>query len=271
MESARKFADRELMPRVIEDNKNETFDPLLFRKFGEAGFLGCTETGYGLPGVSSVAYGLINREIERVDSAYRSALSVQSSLVIHPINTFGTKEQKDNYVPGLAKGELIGCFGITEPNYGSDPGGMITRAKLVGDEYVLNGAKMWITNSPIADVFVVWAKDEKGDIRGFVLEKGMKGLSANTINGKLSLRASITGDIVLDNVRVPKRNVFPDVKGLKGPFACLNNARYKTAKAGSGFLGESWARQSSASTQLESTCLSAASSVNPWRPSRSPN
>ena len=160
-----------------------------------------------------------------MDSAYRSALSVQSSLVIHPINEFGSKEMKDHFVPALSSGELIGCFGLTEPDAGSDPASMKTRAKLVGEEYILNGSKTWITNSPIADVFVVWAKDDNGDIRGFVLEKGMKGLQANAIKGKLSLKASITGDIVMDNVKVPRRNMFPTVKGLKGPFSCLNNAR----------------------------------------------
>ena len=179
-----------------------------------------------MPGLSYTAYGLINREVERIDSAYRSALSVQSSLVIHPISEFGSKQQKDKYLPGLLSGELIGCFGLTEPDHGSDPGSMKSRARLVGNEYVLTGQKTWITNSPIADVFVIWAKDEKGDIRGFVLEKGMKGLTANKINGKLSLKASITGDISMDEVRVPKTNVFPTVKGLKGPFSCLNNARF---------------------------------------------
>lgn len=168
------------------------------------GYLGCTISDYDLPGVSSAAYGLINREIERVDSGYRSALSVQSSLVMHPINEFGSKAVKDIYIPRLATGELIGCFGLTEPNHGSDPGSMESRAKKDGDDYILNGTKTWITNSPIADVFVVWAKDEKGDIRGFVLEKGMKGLTAPKIEGKLSLRASITGMIMMDNVRVHK-------------------------------------------------------------------
>lgn len=168
---------------------------------------------------------MINREIERVDSSYRSALSVQSSLVIHPIYTFGTKAQKDKYIPKLASGEWVGCFGLTEPNHGSDPGSMETRATLKGDHYVLNGSKTWITNSPLADVFVVWAKDDKDDIRGFVLEKGMKGLSAPKIEGKLSLRASTTGMIQMDDVVVPKENMFPEVKGLKGPFSCLNNAR----------------------------------------------
>lgn len=226
MENARQFAQTHLMPRVIEENREERFDKNILKLMGENGFLGCTNSDYGGAGLSYTAYGLINREVERVDSAYRSALSVQSSLVIHPIHEFASKEIKDKYLPGLMKGELIGCFGLTEPDHGSDPGSMKTRAKLEGDEYVLNGAKMWITNSPIADVFVVWAKDDKGDIRGFVLEKGMKGLSANKIKGKLSLKASITGDIVMDNVRVPKSHMFPTVKGLKGPFSCLNSARF---------------------------------------------
>jgi len=193
---------------------------------GELGYIGCTIKEYGCAGISSVGYGLINREIERVDSAYRSALSVQSSLVMHPIYAFGTTEHKAKYLPKLAKGELIGCFGLTEPNAGSDPGSIETNAKLKGDHYVLNGSKTWITNSPIADVFVIWAKDDNGDIRGFILEKGMKGLSAPKIEGKLSLRASITGQIVMDDVMVPKSNIFPNVKGLKGPFSCLNNARF---------------------------------------------
>jgi glutaryl-CoA dehydrogenase len=193
---------------------------------GENGLLGCTLSEYGGAGLSETAYGLINKEIERVDSAYRSALSVQSSLVIHPINEFATPEAKQKYLPGLIKGELVGCFGLTEPDHGSDPASMKTRARLDGNEWVLNGSKMWITNSPIADVFVVWGKDEKGDIRGFILEKGMQGLTANKINGKLSLRASVTGDISLDNVRVPASNAFPTVKGLKGPFSCLNSARF---------------------------------------------
>jgi len=226
METARNFAQSKLMPRILEANRKERFDREIMNELGSLGFLGCTISEYDLPGISSVAYGLINREIERVDSGYRSAFSVQSSLVMHPIYTFGTKEQKDKYIPKLASGEWVGCFGLTEPNHGSDPGSMESRAVLKGDHYVLNGTKTWITNSPIADVFVVWAKDEKGDIRGFVLEKGMKGLSAPKLEGKMSLRASITGQIVMDDVKVPKENMFPEVKGLKGPFSCLNNARY---------------------------------------------
>ena len=188
---------------------------------GELGFLGCTCDEYDLPGVSSTAYGLINREVERVDSGYRSALSVQSSLVMYPIYTYANKEVKDRLIPGLATGELIGCFGLTEPNHGSDPGSMETKAKLHGDTYVLNGSKTWITNSPHADVFVVWAKDDNNDIRGFVLEKGMKGLEAPKIEGKLSLRSSTTGMIMMDEVEVPKENML-NVSGLTGPFSCLN-------------------------------------------------
>lgn len=213
------------MPGITLANRNEVFDKEIMKKFGSMGFLGCTISDYDLPGVSSVAYGLINREVERVDSGYRSALSVQSSLVMHPIHEFGSKELKDKYIPKLATGEYIGCFGLTEPNHGSDPGSMQCRATKDGDDYILNGSKTWITNSPIADVFVVWAKDQNGDIRGFVLEKGMKGLSAPKIEGKLSLRASITGMIMMENVRVPKSNML-NVKGLKGPFSCLNNARF---------------------------------------------
>jgi len=226
METARNYAQTKLMPRILLANRNENFDREIMNELGELGFLGCTISEYGLPGISSVAYGLINREIERVDSGYRSAFSVQSSLVMHPIYTFGSQAQKDKYIPKLASGEWVGCFGLTEPNHGSDPGSMESRAVLKGDHYVLNGTKTWITNSPIADVFVIWAKDEKGDIRGFVLEKGMQGLSAPKLEGKLSLRSSITGQIVMDDVKVPKENMFPEVKGLKGPFSCLNNARF---------------------------------------------
>jgi len=226
METARNYAQTKLMPRILLANRNENFDREIMNELGELGFLGCTISEYGLPGISSVAYGLINREIERVDSGYRSAFSVQSSLVMHPIYTFGSQAQKDKYIPKLASGEWVGCFGLTEPNHGSDPGSMESRAVLKGDHYILNGTKTWITNSPIADVFVIWAKDEKGDIRGFVLEKGMQGLSAPKLEGKLSLRSSITGQIVMDDVKVPKENMFPEVKGLKGPFSCLNNARF---------------------------------------------
>jgi len=193
------------------------------------GMLGSTVKGYGCPGVSYVAYGLMAREVERVDSGYRSAMSVQSSLVIHPINAYGTEAQKQKYLPPLVSGEKVGCFGLTEPNHGSDPGGMETRAVKKGKVYILNGSKTWITNSPIADIFVVWAKDETGTIRGFILEKGMKGLSAPKIEGKFSLRASTTGMIVMEDVEVPELNMFPTITGLKGPFGCLNNARYGIA------------------------------------------
>jgi glutaryl-CoA dehydrogenase len=269
MENAHQFSQTHLMPRVIDENKHERFDPKIIRMFGESGFLGCTLKDYGMPGLSYTAYGLINREVERVDSAYRSALSVQSSLVIHPISEFGSQEQKDKYLPGLLSGELIGCFGLTEPDHGSDPGGMKCRARLEGADYVLNGQKMWITNSPIADVFVVWAKDQNNDIRGFILEKGMKGLVANQIKGKLSLRASITGDICLDEVRVPKANMFPTVKGLKGPFSCLNNARYLATNPASGSRGALSGRPSSASTLLGSTRWTANSLECRWPPSSS--
>lgn len=193
---------------------------------GELGLIGCTIKEYGLPGVSSVAYGLMNREIERVDAAYRSAVSVQSSLVVHPIYTFGSQEQKDKYIPALASGDLVGCFGLTEPNAGSDPASMTTKAVDKGSHFLVSGTKTWITSSPIADVFMVWGKDDAGDIRGFILEKGMEGLSAPEIQGKLSLRASKTGQIVMDNVEVPKENMLPNVKGLTGPFSCLNSARF---------------------------------------------
>jgi glutaryl-CoA dehydrogenase len=196
---------------------------------GELGFLGSTIDGYGCAGVNYVAYGLVAREVERVDSGYRSAMSVQSSLVMYPIHTYGTEAQRQKYLPKLATGEMVGCFGLTEPNHGSDPGSMITRARKADGGYILTGAKMWITNSPIADVFVVWAKDDQGEIRGFILEKNMKGLSAPKIEGKVSLRASITGEIVMEDVFVPEENAFPDVRGLKGPFGCLNKARYGIA------------------------------------------
>lgn len=231
-DTARGYARDQLMSRVLEANRHEKFDPAIMREMGGLGLFGSTIEGYGCAGASHVAYGLICRELEWVDSGYRSALSVQSSLVMHPIYTFGTEEQKNKYLPGLAKGELIGCFGLTEPDHGSDPGGMVTRAKKTKGGFVLNGAKNWITNSPIADVFVIWAKVygmdgvEDGTIKGFVLEKGMKGLSTPKIEGKFSLRTSITGMISLEDVEVPDANIFPDVGGLKGPFSCLNKARY---------------------------------------------
>ena len=226
-DSAEQFAQDKLAPRVLDAFRHEKTDPAIFREMGETGLLGAMiPEQYGDSGLNYVSYGLITHEVERVDSGYRSMMSVQSSLVMVPINEFGTEAQKQKYLPKLASGEWIGCFGLTEPNHGSDPGAMITRARKVDGGYSLTGAKMWITNSPIADVFVVWGKDDAGDIRGFVLEKGWKGLSAPAIHGKVGLRASITGEIVMDNVFVPEENIFPDVRGLKGPFTCLNSARY---------------------------------------------
>ena len=226
-DSAEQFAQGKLAPRVLEAFRHEKTDPAIFREMGETGLLGAMiPEQYGGSGLNYVSYGLIAREVERVDSGYRSMMSVQSSLVMVPINEFGTEAQKQKYLPKLASGEWIGCFGLTEPNHGSDPGAMITRARKVEGGYSLTGAKMWITNSPIADVFVVWAKDDAGDIGGCVVEKGWKGLSAPAIHGKVGLRASITGEIVMDNVFVPEENIFPDVRGLKGPFTCLNSARY---------------------------------------------
>ncbi|KAL7318741.1 hypothetical protein PS15m_001949 [Mucor circinelloides] len=230
-DAARSYCQERLLPRVINAYRNEKFDREIMSEMGELGFLGSTIDGYGCAGVSSVAYGLTAREVERVDSGYRSAMSVQSSLVMHPINAYGTDAQKDKYLPRLAKGEIVGCFGLTEPNHGSDPSSMETTAKKVNGHYVINGSKTWITNSPIADVFVVWAKnlDEGGAIRGFILEKGMAGLDAPAIKGKFSLRASITGMIMMDNVEIPVENMLPNAKGLGGPFGCLNNARYGIA------------------------------------------
>ncbi|WP_018624980.1 acyl-CoA dehydrogenase [Kangiella aquimarina] len=225
-DAARDYCQEKLMPRVLEANRHEIFDREIMNELGELGLLGSTIDGYGCAGASYVAYGLVAREVERVDSGYRSALSVQSSLVMHPINAYGTEAQKEKFLPKLASGEWVGCFGLTEPDSGSDPASMKTRAKKVDGGYRLTGSKMWITNSPIADVFIVWAKDDEGDIRGFILEKGMEGLSAPKIEGKFALRASITGEIVMDNVFVPEENKFPEIKGLKGPFGCLNVARY---------------------------------------------
>lgn len=238
--SAVEFCQNELMPVVTDANRNETFDTNIMRKMGELGLLGVTIDGYGCAGLSSVAYGLIARAVEAVDSGYRSAMSVQSSLVMHPIWAYGTEEQKQKYLPKLATGEYIGCFGLTEPNAGSDPGSMETRARKVEGGYQLKGSKMWITNSPVADVFVVWAKDDEGQIRGFVLEKGMEGLSAPKIEGKFSLRASITGEIVMQDVFVPEENAFPDIRGLKGPFGCLNKARYGIAWGAMGSAEFCW-------------------------------
>jgi len=228
-DTAYAYSQEKLLPRVREAFETERTDIAIFREMGELGLLGCTIEGYGCAGLNYVSYGLIAREVERVDSGYRSMMSVQSSLVMHPINAYGTEAQREKYLPKLATGEWIGCFGLTEPNHGSDPGSMITRAKKVAGGYSLSGAKMWITNSPFADVFIVWAKTEDNVIRGFILEKGMKGLSAPKIEGKLSLRTSTTGEIVMDEVFVPEENWLPNVQGLGGPFGCLNNARYGIA------------------------------------------
>lgn len=229
-DTARTYAQQDLLPRVVKANRHETFDRSIMTEMGALGLLGPTLKGYGCAGVSYVSYGLIANAIECVDSGYRSAMSVQSSLVMYPIYAFGTEQQKKKYIPELAQGKLVGCFGLTEPNHGSDPAGMETRARKQSDgSFVISGSKNWITNSPIADVFVIWAKDDAGDIRGFILEKGMPGLSAPKIEGKFSLRASITGMIAMEDVKVPAENMLPNVKGLRGPFSCLNNARYGIA------------------------------------------
>ena len=228
-DSARAYCQEKLLPRIIEANRHEHFDRQIMSEMGALGFLGATIAGYGCAGVNHVSYGLIAREVERVDSGYRSAMSVQSSLVMHPIHAFGTEAQRRRYLPRLAAGEWVGCFGLTEPDHGSDPGGMTTRAEAVGGGFRLRGAKTWISNAPIADVFVVWAKTEDGVIRGFILEKGMGGLSAPKIEGKFSLRASATGEIVMDDVFVPEANLLPGVTGLRGPFSCLNSARFGIA------------------------------------------
>jgi glutaryl-CoA dehydrogenase len=229
-DAAHAYCQDKLQPRVLEAFRQEKTDPSIFREMGELGLLGPTiPEQYGGPGLNYVSYGLIAREVERVDSGYRSMMSVQSSLVMVPIFEFGNEATKQKYLPKLASGEWIGCFGLTEPNHGSDPGSMVTRAKKVNGGYELTGSKMWISNSPIADVFLVWAKDDEGAIRGFVLEKGWKGLSAPAIHGKVGLRASITGEIVMDSVFCPEENAFPEVRGLKGPFTCLNSARYGIA------------------------------------------
>jgi glutaryl-CoA dehydrogenase len=238
--SARSYAQEKLLPRVIEANRHEKFHREIMNEMGALGLLGSTIEDYGCAGINYVSYGLIAREVERVDSGYRSALSVQSSLVMYPIYAFGTEAQKQKYLPKLATGEWVGCFGLTEPDHGSDPGGMKTRAVTVPGGFKVSGSKMWITNSPIADVLVIWAKDDEGDIRGFVLEKGMKGLSAPKIEGKFSLRASITGEIAMEDVFVPEENKFPDVKGLTGPFSCLNNARYGIAWGALGAAEACW-------------------------------
>ncbi len=254
VEAAHQFCQEKLQTRVLLAARHEKFDREIMNEAGAMGFLGSTIEGYGCAGLSYVAYGLIAREVERVDSGYRSAISVQSSLVMHPINAYGSEAQKQKFLPKLATGEWVGCFGLTEPNHGSDPASMLTRAKPVKQDgvggFIMKGAKMWITNSPIADVFVVWAKMEDPDgkvggqesIRGFILEKGMKGLSAPKIEGKMSLRASITGEIVMDDVFVPEANLLPNVSGLKGPFGCLNKARYGIAWGALGAAEDCWHR-----------------------------
>ena len=241
-DTAHAYAQERLLPRVRDAFRNETTDPSIFREMGELGLLGLTlPTEYGGAGLNYVCYGLVAREIERVDSGYRSMMSVQSSLVMFPIYTYGSEAQRTRYLPELARGERIGCFGLTEPNHGSDPGSMETRARSVDRGYRLTGAKTWISNSPIADVFVVWAKLD-GVVRGFILEKGMKGLSAPKIEGKFSLRASITGEVVMDDVFCPDENAFPEVRGLKGPFTCLNSARYGIAWGALGAAEDCWLR-----------------------------
>ena len=224
-----RYCQDKLMPRILKAHRDEQFDRDLFYEMGELGMLGSTIDGYGCAGLSYVCYGLIAREIERVDSGWRSVMSVQSSLAMYPIHAYGSEAQREKYLPKMATGEWVGCFGLTEPDHGSDPGGMKTRARKVDEGYRLSGAKMWITNSPIADVFVVWAKDDDSVIRGFILEKGMSGLTAPKIEGKFSLRASMTGEIAMDNVLVPDENLLPNASGLKGPFGCLNRARYGIA------------------------------------------
>ena len=239
-DSARAYCQDKLMPRILEANRHEKFDRGILHEMGALGLLGSTLEGYGCAGVNHVCYGLIAREIERVDSSYRSAMSVQSSLVMYPIHAFGSEAQRQRWLPGLAKGELVGCFGLTEPNHGSDPGSMITRATRVDGGFLLKGAKMWITNAPIADVAVVWAKNDAGVIRGYILERGMKGLSTPKIEGKFSLRASTTGELVMDDVFVPADNELPGVQGLKGPFSCLNKARYGIAWGAMGAAEFCW-------------------------------
>lgn len=228
-DSVRAFAQEKLQPKVVAAFREEKFDPTLLREMGKAGMLGATIHGYGCAGINYVSYGLMMRELERVDSGYRSAVSVQSSLSMHAIYAYGSEEQKQNYLPKMAQGELIGCFGLTEPNHGSDPSDMDTHAKTVEGGYLLKGSKMWITNAPVADVFIVWAKNDKGRIRGFILEKGMQGLSAPVMHGKLSLRVSITGEIVMEDVFVPTANELPNADGLRGPLGCLDSARYGIA------------------------------------------
>ena len=239
-DTAHQYAQEKLLPRVREAFRNEETDPSIFKEMGNLGLLGSTIQGYDCPGVDYMSYGLVAREIEKVDSGYRSMMSVQSSLVMYPIYAFGTEAQREKYLPRLASGEWIGCFGLTEPDYGSDAGGLISRAKTVEGGYSLSGSKMWISNSPIADVFVVWAKNDEGIIKGFILEKDMQGLSAPKIEGKLALRASVTGQIVMEEVFVSEEQMRPEVEGLKGPFSCLNNARYGIAWGALGAAETCW-------------------------------
>jgi len=239
-DSARQYAQSKLQPRVQHAFRDEQTDTAIFREMGELGLLGATIQGYGCPGVDYVSYGLIAREVEWVDSGYRSMMSVQSSLAMYPIAAYGNEDQKQKYLPRMATGEWIGCFGLTEPDHGSDPGGLLTRAHAVDGGYRLRGSKMWITNSPIADVFVVWAKTDDGVIRGFILDRGMDGLETPTIDGKLALRASVTGEIVMQDVFVPESQLLPGVEGLKGPFGCLNNARYGIAWGALGAAEACW-------------------------------
>ncbi|GHC25918.1 acyl-CoA dehydrogenase [Aidingimonas halophila] len=239
-QTARDYCQDKLLPRVIEANRHEHFDRAILTEMGELGLLGATIDGYGCAGLNYVSYGLIAREVERVDSGYRSAMSVQSSLVMFPIHAFGSDAQREKYLPKLASGEWVGCFGLTEPDHGSDPGGMATRARRTDNGWRLNGTKTWITNSPIADVFVIWARDEDDCLRGFILEKGMKGLSAPKIDGKFSLRASITGQIAMEDVEVDDAQRLPNVEGFKGPFSCLNRARYGIAWGSMGAAEACW-------------------------------
>jgi len=227
--SARDYCQDKLMPRILEANRNEVFDKEIYQEMGQMGFLGAPIDGYGCAGVNYVSYGLIAREIERVDSSYRSAYSVQTSLAMHAIHKFGSEEQKDHYLPEMAKGNLIGCFGLTEPDAGSDPGSMKTNAKKTGDGYLINGSKTWITNSPIADVLIIWAKDEQGILRGFIVDRDSKGLTTPKLDGKFALRASVTGQIFLDDVLVGEDKILPEVQSFRGPFSCLNMARYGIA------------------------------------------
>jgi len=239
-DSARAFCQEKLFPRVLEAHRREEFDRAIMAEFGSMGMLGPTIAGYGCAGVNHVCYGLLAREVERVDSGYRSALSVQSSLVMHPIDAYGSEDQKRRWLPALASGELVGCFGLTEPDHGSDPGGMTTRARRTRNGWSLSGAKTWITNAPIADLLLVWAKDDEGTIRGYLLERGMKGLATTKIEGKFSMRVSITGMIAMDEVAVPEANLLPGAAGLRGPFGCLDKARYGIAWGSMGAAEFCW-------------------------------